>query len=510
LEQAAERPPDPAAPTPDELQHTIEALRVHQIELEMQSEELRRTQGELETSQARYFDLYNLAPVGYFTLTGDGPIMEANLILAGLLGVARGDLVDQPFSRFVFPEDQDISYLKCKELFETGEPRAWEMRLVRAGTGFFWASIDATRVRQADGAFVCRVVVSDIGEQIRARQELIGAHRRNTAILESIADGFNTFDRLWRCTYVNPAGAKMFGKSAGELIGRTVWELWPQAVGLPFGPGFRGEAAENVPLEVEIFCATPLDGWFEIRYYPSPEGFSLFFTDITQRRRTEETRLEAVRVLELAVKEKTVLLQEVHHRVKNNLAVISGLLSMKADATESEEAKAALETSQKRVHSMALIHEQLYGSSSLDRIDFSDYTGELLGGLRAAFGDESGRISIEMDVDPIEIGIERAVPCALILNELLTNSFKYAFPGERTGTIRVSLHECAPGWLELAVGDDGIGMPAGILTARNTHSLGLKIVGILAKQLEATIEQREVSAGSLIALRFSRAIGKSR
>jgi PAS domain S-box-containing protein len=507
--KAAQQPANLAAPTPEGLQHAIHELEVHQIELEIQNEEMHRIQEDLETSRTRYFDLYDLAPTGYFTLTGEGLILEANLTVAKLLGVARGDLVNQPWSRSVFPEDQDINYLEFKELFETGEPRAWEMRLNRTAAVPFWASVEATRVLHADGVFACHAVVSDISERIRVRQELLNAHRRNTAILESISDGFNTFDRLWRCTYVNPAGANMFGKAAGELLGRTVWELWPQATDLPFGTAFNHAAAENVPVQVEAFYAAPLNGWFEVRYYPSPEGFSLFFTDITQRRRMEEARQETVRVLESAVKEKTVLLQEVHHRVKNNLAVISGLLSMKADATGSEEAKAALETSQKRVHSMALIHEHLYGSSSLDHINFSDYARELVGWLYATFSDESGgRISIEMDVDPIEIGIERAVPCALILNELLTNAFKYAFPGKRSGKIRVALHECAPGWLELSVEDDGIGLPAGFLAKQSTQSLGLKIVGILTKQLEGSIEQ-QVSAGSRIVLRFMRVMSKA-
>jgi two-component sensor histidine kinase len=299
------------------------------------------------------------------------------------------------------------------------------------------------------------------------------------------------------------------GKAAGELLGRDVWELWPQAVDLPFSTTSRGDAAENVPVQVEALYSEPLNGWFEVRYYPSPEGFSLFFTDITQRRRIEETRLENVRALEAAVKEKTVLLQEVHHRVKNNLAVISSLLSMKADATGSPEAKAALEASQKRVFSMALIHEHLYGSSSLDRINFSDYVRELVGGLYAALSDETGRISIEVDVGPIEMGIERAVPCALILNELLTNAFKYAFPGERSGRICVALQECAPELLELSVEDDGVGFPAGALAEQNTQSLGLKIVGILIKQLEGSLEQQQVNAGSRIVLRFKGTMSKA-
>jgi len=223
--------------------------------------------------------------------------------------------------------------------------------------------------------------------------------------------------------------------------------------------------------------------------------------DITQSRRAEDALLETVRKLESALTEKTVLLKEVHHRVKNNLAVISSLLSMKADAANSPEARLALEESQQRVHSMALIHEHLYGSDHLDRVSFSQYARQLVDWLSLALVDEPGRISIEMDLEPLELGIERAVPCALILNELLSNAFKYAFPGRRKGRILVSLREPQPGHLELAVEDNGIGFPAGLPGGRNTKSLGLRIVAILTSQLDGSLEH-EASTGTRMVLRF--------
>jgi len=114
-------------------------LRVHQIELEMQNEELHRTQVELEASRARYFDLYDLAPVGYVTLSEKGLILEANLIAATLLGVARGALVKQPFRRFILPEDQDIYYRHGKQLSERGVPQVCELKMLRADAVPFWA-----------------------------------------------------------------------------------------------------------------------------------------------------------------------------------------------------------------------------------------------------------------------------------------------------------------------------------------------------------------------------------
>ena len=410
-------------------------------------------------------------------------------------------LTPEEIERLLHELDQDIKYLHLKQLFETGRPQVWEMRLLRAAAAPFWTCVEATSAEDAGGASICRAVVSDIAERNRIRQELDDAHHRTTAILESISDGFNTFDREWRCTYANPAGAKMFGKTVEELLGESAWELWPQPADSPFAMALRRAVSGNVPVQVEAFYPEPLNRWFEVRCYPSPEGLSLFFTDITQRLRAEEARQEASRAWESTAREKTVLLQEVHHRVKNNLAVVASLLSMQADATESAEAKLALDESQQRVHSMALIHEHLYGSAHLDRIDFSDYAGRLAEVLYSAFVAEPGRIAMEMDVDPIEIYIKRAVPCALILNELLSNAFKYAFPGQRKGKIRISFHESGPGSLELAIEDNGIGLPPGRLTEGNTRSLGLRIVGILTKQLDGTLEQ-QACAGTRIVLHF--------
>ena len=117
--------------SPEETRRMLHELRVHQIELEMQNEELRRTQEELEVSRERYFDLYDLAPVGYFTLGEQGLILEANLTAAKLLGVARGALVKQHFSHFILPEDQDIHYQRRKALLETGASQAWDLRMLK-------------------------------------------------------------------------------------------------------------------------------------------------------------------------------------------------------------------------------------------------------------------------------------------------------------------------------------------------------------------------------------------
>ena len=151
--------------SPKEARRLLHELQVHQIELEMQNEELRRAQGELEAARARYFDLFDLAPVGYFTLSEQGLILEANLTTTGLLGVERRDLVKKPLTRFIFPEDQDIYYRHHKQLFETGTPQVYDLRVLCADAAPFWARLETTEAQDADGTPVCRAVLSDITAQ---------------------------------------------------------------------------------------------------------------------------------------------------------------------------------------------------------------------------------------------------------------------------------------------------------------------------------------------------------
>ncbi|MFO8091139.1 MAG: sigma 54-interacting transcriptional regulator [Desulfatiglandaceae bacterium] len=156
--------------SPEETRRILHELRVHQIELEMQNEELRRAQVELEASRERYFNLYDLAPVGYCTVSEKGLILEANLTAATLLNVARGTLVRQPITRFILKEDQDIHYLHRKHLFETAEPQTYELRMVKQGGTSFWVRLDTTAAKDTDGTPVCRVVIIDITEHKRVEE----------------------------------------------------------------------------------------------------------------------------------------------------------------------------------------------------------------------------------------------------------------------------------------------------------------------------------------------------
>jgi PAS domain S-box-containing protein len=172
-EKAAGMVENVAVQTSGEVQIGLHELRVHQIELEMQNEELRQTQAKLDASRARYFDLYDLAPVGYFTLSEAGLILEVNLTADTLLGVARRALLKQRFAGFILSEDQDIYYRHRKLLFETGTPQVCELRLIKKDAAPLWVRIDATMAKETDGTPVCRATMIDITERKQAAVKLL-------------------------------------------------------------------------------------------------------------------------------------------------------------------------------------------------------------------------------------------------------------------------------------------------------------------------------------------------
>jgi PAS domain S-box-containing protein len=178
--------------SPEDAKELLHDLRVHQIELEIQNEELRRVQNELECSRARYFDLYDLAPVGYLTLSEQGLIQEANLAIATMLGMTRGSLLKRPISKIIQKEDQNTYYLHRKQLLGSGEQQAWELRLVRRDGTIFWAHLAATVDKDLSGASgqdpdstpTVRIVVSEISERKQAEEALL---ETNSRLLEATA-----------------------------------------------------------------------------------------------------------------------------------------------------------------------------------------------------------------------------------------------------------------------------------------------------------------------------------
>jgi PAS domain S-box-containing protein len=222
-------------------------------------------------------------------------------------------------------------------------------------------------------------------------------------------------------------------------------------------------------------------------------GMQSTLIDITERKLAEE-RLKA------SLKEKEILLREIHHRVKNNLTVISSLLSMQANIVKDRDVHSALYESQSRVKAMALIHETLYQSESLALVDLERYVKELISNIVTAFEGITGRISFDIDVRDVKMEVNQAVPCGLIINELVTNALKHAFNSGQNGVVRITAGYTKKGEVELTVSDNGTGFSEE-LDWKKSKSLGVRLISLMVDQLHGIMDIRN-HHGAEIAIKW--------
>ena len=497
----------------------------------MQNEELRRAQGELEAVRARYFDLYDLAPIGYFTVSEAGMILEVNLTAANMLGVARGALVKQPLTRFILPEDRDIYYRRRKLLFETGAPQVCEMRMVKKDSAPFWAQMEARLAQNAEGAPVCRAVLSDITARNRVEAELQQVHDELEHRVTERTEALRQANEELRTDIINRKRAEEMLHRAEEnfrrslddsplgvrivtIEGETIYanramlnfygydsieELRTTPVKKRYTPESYAEfqirrenrrKGEYDPFEYEVSIVRK-NG--EVRHlqvfrkeilWNGGRKFQTVCQDITERKQAEE-RIHA------SLREKEILLMEIHHRVKNNMQVICGLLDLQASSSKNSELIAMTHKSQSRIRSMALVHEKLYGSKDFARIDLAGYVRALSQDLFQAYKINPGEIALIVQTDgDVYVDINKAIPCGLILDELISNVLKYAFPGGGPGELRVIIHETKDTEIEIVVRDNGLGLPDDV-DIHQPRSVGLHLVnGLVKNQLDGQIEVR--------------------
>lgn len=195
--------------------------------------------------------------------------------------------------------------------------------------------------------------------------------------------------------------------------------------------------------------------------------------------KSSDDRKQAEEEIRKSLNEKEVLLREIHHRVKNNMQIISSLLRLQSQNIKDKNYSQLFDESQNRITSMLLVHEKLYQSKNLSKINFNEYIKEMVNGLFQSYGEYSGRIKLNIEVPEVSLGINSAIPCGLIINELVTNSLKYAFPEGKKGEISIIFHKIGEE-IEMIISDNGIGIPEDF-DFRNAESLGLKLVSILAE-----------------------------
>jgi two-component sensor histidine kinase len=229
--------------------------------------------------------------------------------------------------------------------------------------------------------------------------------------------------------------------------------------------------------------------------------------DITARKQAEDALQQALEQIKSSLHEKEVLLKEIHHRVKNNMQVITSLLSLQSKTIVDKHALAVFQDSQNRVKSMALIHETLYQSKDLSRINFAEYLQKLVAHVSRSYRIRPDAVKINVKVDNVSLPIDTAVPCGLIINELASNSLKYAFPADTGGEVNISFGHADARYV-LRVSDTGVGLPADFDPERG-KSLGMKLVRMLTGQLGGEMECRN-GTGTTFEITFPEEKGEVR
>ncbi len=369
----------------------------------------------------------------------------------------------------------------------------------------------------------------EIGERKRVENAIRREMEFSDRLLNSSIDGIVAFDSACKYTLWNPGMEAMTGINKSKALGKSAFEVLPFLTEIGEDKYFYETLKGNYVIAKDRWFYIPetgKEGYFEAYYSPVFDsnkkvvgGISIV-RDSTQRKyglealeRTKEElerrviertaalskvnedlrneiteRKRAEEKINISLQEKVVLLREIHHRVKNNLQVISSLLNLQSGYIEDKKSLEIFRESQTRVRSMALIHEKLYQSKDLNKIEFSEYIESLIKDLFKSYNIESSRITLKSKMEGIYFEIDTAILCGLIINELVSNSLKHAFPENRKGEIYIELNQnSVNNKYTLIIKDNGIGFPSNV-DFRKTESLGLQLVTTLSEQLGGTIE----------------------
>ncbi len=371
------------------LEAVIHDLRVHQVELELQNEELRATYAQLEQVKDDYQRLYDEAPVGYLSLDSAGQVRRCNGTFAEMAGTGAAGAVGRPLTDFLTVEDRDLFLGRYRAFFRHPEGKSIEVRLARGGE----ESSRPLWVRLTGGR-----------EQQRDRQH----------------------------EHASSAGA---------------------------GPD------------------------------PAPESLLVIVYDITEQKR-------AAARADVLLREKELLLREVHHRVRNNLSTVTGILSLQIAEMTGSAGAVAVEQARSRVETMLMVYDLLQSSEPATAVDLKRYLHRLLDKLETIHA-QSGNITVARDLVSVEVSSSQAINVGIIVNELVTNAFKYAFPDGGSGTVRVALAGAGSERFTLSVSDNGRGLPEDFDLATST-GFGLSVVQGLCDQSEGSVQVRRTEPGVAI------------
>jgi PAS domain S-box-containing protein len=341
-----------------------------------------------------------------------------------------------------------------------------------------------------EGKSVCIISLRDITERKRAEQALSESEEKFRQMAENIANVFWLLSpQDNQLLYVSPAYEKIWGRPIAATNGEP--QFWIETVYPEDRPIVEEAIAkqlqgESTSYEYRIVRPDGSIRWIWARDFPIKDEFGKLYRIAGIAEDVSDRKIAEVQI-QASLQEKEVLIKEIHHRVKNNMQVISSLLELQSQYLDDPPTIALFRESQSRILSMALIHEQLYQSLHLDKIDFAKYIKALATNLFQFFGNHSNAIELKLNLAEYSLNIETAIPCGLIVNELVSNSLKYAFPEGIPGKINIELFRDDLMKFHLIVSDNGVGLPDNF-NIETATTLGLRLVRMLTRQLKGVLE----------------------
>jgi PAS domain S-box-containing protein len=473
--------------------------------------ERREAEEALRISEERYRHLVENAPTGIYEIDFEqNRIVTVNEAAAEHMGMSREEMMSMPATDLL---DEEGQRLFAERLTQRAAglpvPNTVEYHVKGHRGKEYWGQFSIKDIEKDGRIKGAQVVAHDVTQLKQANMALRVSEEKYRSLVNALSEGIVQYDAEGAVTFCNKAAEEILGLTREQFMKFT-----------PTDPGWQFISEDGVQLTEEhrlsrlslqrrqamrnmVLGIKKPDGalaWISVNTQPiyleqeEPSGVVVSFVDVT-------TNKEAEAAIKKALREKEILLREIHHRVKNNMQVITSLLNLQAGQVDDPNTLEVLLESQNRVAAMALVHEALYESDSLAEIDLEKYLSGLIRMLIVSHTGSGCAPKVNLDIAcGIVVGLDHAIPCGLILNELISNSMKHAFPNGQSGTIKIRVAEEGPD-LTVVVKDNGVGMPAD-KEWRNTGTLGMTLVTSLTEiQLDGEIQMERVN-GTKFTVRF--------
>jgi PAS domain S-box-containing protein len=487
---------DQGSPVGDsDKQHIAEVLKkFHSLELENER---------LKQNNKQYNAIFDYHHDGIYTFDLDGIFLNANQTLAEIAETPLDEMIGKPFAPFIDPNYLDM-VLEIFEKVKKGEVVSYITGIITGKNNKKVLSVTKTPIWEDGKVTGVYGIAKDITKRYEAERKLIETEERLREIVESSTNLFYTHNTDHEFIYLSPQTRTFFGFEPEEAklrwteyitdnpINNKAIEITEKAI---------KTGKVQPPYEIELLRRNGEAFWALVNEAPivrdgKTVAITGSLTDITEVK-------AAKKALEDSLQEKTTLLAEIHHRVKNNLAVIAGLLQIQAYNSDNHEIVKELMDSVLRVKSIANVHEQLYTTENFSKLDFSGSLKSLINEIHQVM-DTGVEIEKVFKIQALTLSINQGVPVSLIINEVITNIFKHAFEGRKKGVIRIEL-TTKSGKVKLSIEDDGVGLPTDLVLKRKKN-LGLQIIETLTQQLRGEHHFKSNENGTQFTLLFDKNI----